>query len=184
MAVPMERCLARLVAPLAKSRMLHAVLLFALASYFAWAQAPQPIETIMERMLAASQDNSLPDFGAAGDAAFQAGAHSSSVVCLRMPKHERAPSHETRRCLTRCRSNSCGAAPRGRSPPSNAGPTGCRCARAARGRKTGRTRRYAWILDSAGCPRLPRIPDQPAGHQVRGKIPLRTAARIGHWAGG
>ena len=66
-------CLARLVALLAKSRMLYAPLLFALSSHFAWAQAPQPIETIMKSMLAATQDNSLPDFAAAGDAAFQAG---------------------------------------------------------------------------------------------------------------
>jgi hypothetical protein len=35
--------------------MLCAVLLFALASHFAWAQAPQPIETIMKSMLAASR---------------------------------------------------------------------------------------------------------------------------------
>jgi hypothetical protein len=69
----MEWCLARLVAPLAKSRMLYAALLFALASHFGWAQAPQPIETIMKSMLAAALANSLPDFVAAGDVAFQAG---------------------------------------------------------------------------------------------------------------
>jgi hypothetical protein len=69
----MECCLARLVAPFAKSRMLYAALLFTLASHFGWAQAPQPIETIMKSMLAATQANSLPDFVAAGDAAFQAG---------------------------------------------------------------------------------------------------------------
>ena len=67
----MEGCLARRVAPL--SRMLYAVLVFGLASHFAAAQAPQPIEEIMKSMLAATQDNSLSDFVAAGDAAFQAG---------------------------------------------------------------------------------------------------------------
>ena len=69
----MEWCLARLVAPLAKTRMLYAALLFALASHFGWAQAPQPVETIMKSMLAATLANSVPDFVAAGDAAFQAG---------------------------------------------------------------------------------------------------------------
>jgi len=69
----MEWCLARLVALLAKSRMLYAVLLLALAPHFAWAQAPQPIETIMKSMLAATEASSLPDFVAAGEAAFQAG---------------------------------------------------------------------------------------------------------------
>jgi hypothetical protein len=67
----MEGCLARLVMPL--SRMLYAALLFALASHLGWAQAPQPIETIMKSMVAATQANSLSDFVAAGDAAFQAG---------------------------------------------------------------------------------------------------------------
>jgi hypothetical protein len=67
----MEGCLARRVAPLA--RMLYAALLFGLASHFASAQAPQAIETLVKSMLAATQDNSLPDFVAAGDAAFQAG---------------------------------------------------------------------------------------------------------------
>ena len=66
-------CLARLVAPLAKSRMLYAVLLLALAPHFAWAQAPEPIETIMKKMLAATEASSLPDFVAAGEAAFQSG---------------------------------------------------------------------------------------------------------------
>jgi len=69
----MEWCLARLVALLAKSRMLYAVLLLALTPHFAWAQAPQPIETILKSMLAATQARSLPDFVAAGEAAFQAG---------------------------------------------------------------------------------------------------------------
>jgi hypothetical protein len=69
----MERCLAHLIAPKAKSRMHRAALLFALVSHFAWAQAPQPIETIMKSMLAATQANSLPEFVASGDAAFRAG---------------------------------------------------------------------------------------------------------------
>jgi hypothetical protein len=78
----MECCLARLVAPLAKSRMLYAALLFALASHFGWAQAPQPIETIMKSMLAATEANSLPDFVAAGDAAFQAGMTKPMLASL------------------------------------------------------------------------------------------------------
>ena len=69
----MKRCLAHLIAPKAKSRMHHSALLFALVSHFAWAQAPQPIETIMKSMLAATQANSLPEFVASGDAAFRAG---------------------------------------------------------------------------------------------------------------
>ncbi len=69
----MEWCLGRLIAPPAKSRMLCAAFLFALASHFAWAQAPQPIETMMKSMLAATEANSLPEFVAAGDAAFRAG---------------------------------------------------------------------------------------------------------------
>ena len=69
----MKRCLAQLIAPKAKMRMHHAALLFALVSHLAWAQAPQPIETIMKSMLAATQANSLPEFVASGDAAFQAG---------------------------------------------------------------------------------------------------------------
>jgi hypothetical protein len=69
----MEWCLARLLAPLAKSRILYAVLLLAFASHLASAQVPQPIETIMKSMLDATQASSLPDFVAAGDAAFQAG---------------------------------------------------------------------------------------------------------------
>ena len=69
----MKRCLAQFIAPRSKSRMHHAALLFALVSHFAWAQAPQPIETIMKSMLAATQANLLPEFVASGDAAFQAG---------------------------------------------------------------------------------------------------------------
>jgi hypothetical protein len=70
----MGRCLARLIAPLAKSRMLYAALLFALASHPGWAQAPEQIETTMKNMLAATQAGSLADFIAAGDASFQSGA--------------------------------------------------------------------------------------------------------------
>jgi len=69
----MKLCLAHLIAPRAKSRMHRAALLFALVSQVAWAQPPESIETIMKSMLAATQANSLPDFVASGDAAFQAG---------------------------------------------------------------------------------------------------------------
>jgi len=69
----MDRYSGRLVATLARSRMLHAALLFALASPLVWAQAPQQIETTMKKMLAAAESGSLADFVAAGDASFQAG---------------------------------------------------------------------------------------------------------------
>ncbi|TMH56130.1 MAG: hypothetical protein E6H55_17415 [Betaproteobacteria bacterium] len=66
-------CFARLIAPLARSRMFHAALLFAFASQPGWAQAPPQIETTMNNMLAAIQAGSLADFIAAGNASFQAG---------------------------------------------------------------------------------------------------------------
>jgi len=69
----MDRYPGRLVATLARSRMLYAALLFALASPLVWAQAPQQIETTMKKMLAAAESGSLADFVAAGDASFQAG---------------------------------------------------------------------------------------------------------------
>ena len=69
----MDRYPGRLVATLARSRMLYAALLFALAAPVVWAQAPQQIETTMKKMLAAAESGSLADFVAAGDASFQAG---------------------------------------------------------------------------------------------------------------
>ena len=66
-------CFARLIAPLARSRMFYAALLFAFASQSGWAQAPPQIETTMNNMLAAMQAGSLADFIAAGNASFQAG---------------------------------------------------------------------------------------------------------------
>src|SRR5438552_17069964 len=73
-------CFARLIAPLARSRMFHAALLFAFASQPGWAQAPPQIETTMNNMLAAIQAGSLADFIAAGHASFQAGMTTAILV--------------------------------------------------------------------------------------------------------
>ena len=55
-------------------RVLYCVVLVAgAAAQIAWAQAPEQVETTMKNMLAAIQANSLTDFVAGGDAAFQAG---------------------------------------------------------------------------------------------------------------
>ena len=59
---------------LSASRLIFSViLLLGLASHVAFAQAPLPVETTMKNMLSAIQSESLSDFVASGDSAFQSG---------------------------------------------------------------------------------------------------------------
>jgi hypothetical protein len=64
----MEQFVRRCVA---SRRILVLTLFFGLAAQ-GWAQAPPQVETTFKNMLAALQANSLPEFVAEGDAAFQA----------------------------------------------------------------------------------------------------------------
>jgi hypothetical protein len=62
-----------------KHRGFAMALCLALIAPVAFAQAPQQLETTMKNMLAAVQANSLANFTAAGDAAFQQGMNQAML---------------------------------------------------------------------------------------------------------
>ncbi|HEX8875097.1 MAG TPA: hypothetical protein VF780_10760 [Nitrosospira sp.] len=81
MRLPLRRSLF-----LSRSRfILLFIVLIGLAPHLVFAQAPQPVETIMKNMLSAIQDNSLPDFVASGDSEFQGGMTQQILDGIRQP---------------------------------------------------------------------------------------------------
>ncbi len=66
----------------------------------ALAQAPQPAETIMKKMLSAIQDNSLTDFVASGDPTFRSGMTQEMLDSVRQSIASRLKQGYTSKFLT------------------------------------------------------------------------------------
>lgn len=61
------------------------ILVLGLAPHVVLAQAPQPVEAIMKKMFSAIENNSLTDFVASGDPAFQSGMTQEILDSIRQP---------------------------------------------------------------------------------------------------
>ncbi len=76
------------------------ILILGLAPDMALAQAPQPAETIMKKMLSAIQDNSLTDFVASGDPTFRSGMTQEMLDSVRQSIASRLKQGYTSKFLT------------------------------------------------------------------------------------